>query len=646
MKNSWFTYGFLLLLAVALCSLAILQYRWVGSVSEAERKRVEETLDASTENFISDFNDVFSELTSIFRLQVASEVEEIAPVIEQSMAIWKSQAPSSELIEAIYFVRNIESENPEILKYHSTRVELETFTPNQQLQSWIDSTYSNASENSSLISLQTFPEFSDPTYMRIPVQILRMIQFQENDRNKNMEVRLNLDQSDDELLIAINDEYVKEVIIPEIARTYLSDSFEEQYRLTILKDGKTPFRYYQSEEDTEPGLPDVAKKLDRFNFSNIMMFTERERPETNFSLSDFSLSDSAKMEISFWETNSDIEVRDEDEEVAASVHLLTRRNRVTTSDSQSSTADGFRNQQTDTTFNTSIVGSIQPSGWMLWLTFKEGSLDAYIAKSRTRNLGISFGILFILGISSSLIVIFAQRSRDLAEQQMLFVAGVSHELRTPLSVIRSAAENLTQGVVQTEERKQKYAQLMLREGRRLSDMVDQIMEFSGIQTGKRVYSVAEVSVNALVDEAVEECTYLLEEKNLSLEQSRLHTSQTMEADREALFLSLVNLLQNAIKFSERNASIVLRVDDTELHGRNAIRFQVQDYGIGISQEEQKSIFKPFYRGKKAVENQTKGNGIGLSLVEKVVQAHGGKVMVKSEPTIGSTFSLIFPIKKL
>ncbi len=298
------------------------------------------------------------------------------------------------------------------------------------------------------------------------------------------------------------------------------------------------------------------------------------------------------------------------------------------------------NVQRDTTIRTSINSSLASLPWELWLSFKEGSLDAFVNKTRNRNLGISFGILSILGISVVIIVVFSQRSRELAEQQMLFVAGVSHELRTPITVIRSAAENLTQGFVQDEKRKQEYASLMLKEGRRLSDMVDQIMEFSGIQAGKRVYNFAEIEIDGLMNDLLTEYKPVLEDAGIQLEYSFTASTPFIYADRDAIYLSVSNLLSNAIKFSERGQKIRLGVAETTK--KEFLSINVTDEGIGIPAEEQRKVFKPFFRGRTPMENQVKGNGIGLSLVQKVVEAHHGEIRLKSEVGKGSTFIILIP----
>ena len=116
----------------------------------------------------------------------------------------------------------------------------------------------------------------------------------------------------------------------------------------------------------------------------------------------------------------------------------------------------------------------------------------------------------------------------------------------------------------------------------------------------------------------------------------------IRADENALVVAISNLIQNALKFVGNSQKIILRVDETSFKSGLALRIQVQDYGVGIPKEEQKDVFKSFYRTERSVKNQIKGNGIGLSLVERIATAHHGAVTLKSEEGNGSTFSILIP----
>ncbi len=275
--------------------------------------------------------------------------------------------------------------------------------------------------------------------------------------------------------------------------------------------------------------------------------------------------------------------------------------------------------------------------------FKETSLETFVNNTRMQNLTVSFGVLLLLGINVVLFVIFFLRSKELADQQMLFVAGISHELRSPINVIRSAAENLSDGIVKNDKRRLEYAQLMLKEGRRLSNMVDQIMEFSGIQSGKKEYQMAEIRISNLIEHIKKEAEPLLKGENIQIEYPiTVDTNKIVYADFEGLSIALMNIIHNAIKFSGDANLIKFCIHEVKYRGKEGTAFTIQDYGIGIPADEQKKIFKPFYRGSKPVDDHIKGNGIGLSLVHKIVSAHHGEVSVNSLVNEGSVFKVIIP----
>ncbi|MEQ9264486.1 MAG: HAMP domain-containing sensor histidine kinase [Balneolaceae bacterium] len=637
MQSKWLTYGFLSIMVTALVTLAILQYQWLGSVSEGEKERLEESLSASSENFVADFNQTFSDLGRSFKIQVSDREEDIAALLSQSYLNWnRVSGENSSIVKSIYFIKKTEDKEPAVFSFGSDPSLLNKIDPDEEIEEWLADHYKPDEEKHG-ISLRVRPDFDDPTFISVPLQILDVLTLTEQEFGQNVSVQLSVDQLDDIVLLKLDDEFIKDSFIPSVASTYFTESFADQYHLSIVNETKPDWVYYSTGDKADIPDPDVQVDLNEYNFESLFVFGAKS-PLENINVSDSS----RRIEMNFMEGISERQVIrgfSDSNNTSVRAHFFSE----TTNSVTAENTTGLRISK-DTTITTALNASIINPGWQFWLTFKDGSLDAFVNKTRIKNLGISFGILFILGISGALIVIFAQRSRQLADQQMLFVAGVSHELRTPLTVIRSAAENLSEGVIQTEERKQQYADLMLKEGRRLSDMVDQIMEFSGIQSGKRIYHFTEVNIESFVDSIKEECFPLLEEQSVTLDYSIQTRSKEVYADPEALFLSVTNLIQNAVKFKGDSSSILLKLDDVSLKGNAALRIQVQDYGIGIPESEQKDIFKPFFRGEKPVAEQVRGNGIGLSLVQKVAVAHKGEVSLKSMVGEGSVFSFVIPLK--
>jgi signal transduction histidine kinase len=236
------------------------------------------------------------------------------------------------------------------------------------------------------------------------------------------------------------------------------------------------------------------------------------------------------------------------------------------------------------------------------------------------------------------VLVTTGRARRLAAQQMEFVAGVSHELRTPLAVIRSAAENLADGVVEDEEKIRRYGELMRLEGRRLTEMVEQILEIAGIQSGQRGFALRPVPVEPLVRDIVSSCSSLIERAGVTVEIDVPATLPAVLGDEPALRRVFQNLVDNAIKYGASGGWIRIAA---HVAGGN-VMVSVADRGIGIEPAEQSRIFEPFYRAADVVAAQTQGAGLGLSLVQRIVAAHGGAVTVKSALRSGSEFIVQLP----
>ena len=218
------------------------------------------------------------------------------------------------------------------------------------------------------------------------------------------------------------------------------------------------------------------------------------------------------------------------------------------------------------------------------------------------------------------------------------MSSVSHEFRTPLAVIYSAGENLADGVAKEDAQVSRYGDLIKGEGRKLSGMVEQILDFAGANSGRKKYSFAETSVAEVVENALSECKPLIDEKNIALETNISDTLPHINGDKNALSQAVQNLIVNSVKYSNGNAWLRVSAEN----GGGTVKISVEDHGIGISKSDLRQIFQPFFRSKSVVDAQIHGNGLGLSLVRQTVEAHGGKVLATSEPGKGSKFTLELP----
>jgi signal transduction histidine kinase len=252
-------------------------------------------------------------------------------------------------------------------------------------------------------------------------------------------------------------------------------------------------------------------------------------------------------------------------------------------------------------------------------------------------------VLGLLSASLLLVLAAARRQQRLSRQQMEFVAAVSHELRTPLAVICSAGENLADGVIADGVQVRRYGSLIQTEGRRLGDMVERVMEFAGISSGTAVRARADVDISKVVAEAIEALGPDAADRGVTLRVHATGVGPVVTGDADALRSAVQNIVGNAVKYSPRGATVDV---STQMTGRAPPRAEVRvvDRGLGIDAGDLPHIFKPFYRGRRAVDAQVRGTGVGLSVVRHVVDAHDGTIAVESRAGEGTTIVVELPVR--
>jgi signal transduction histidine kinase len=251
---------------------------------------------------------------------------------------------------------------------------------------------------------------------------------------------------------------------------------------------------------------------------------------------------------------------------------------------------------------------------------------------------------WLAGVSIALIALalaFAvqghRRAKELARMQSDFIAHVSHQLKTPLSLLSAVLETIRLERVKSPQKLVRYHEIMREQTDRLSTLVERILEFSRTERRRRSYEFEHVDLGELVRETVEAFQHSLEPDGFDIQVVGSTPSPTVVADAAALEQTLVNLLDNAVRYSGESRTIRVRVSATAAVATIA----VSDHGVGIPAEEQPHIFNRFYRGSGATMNRH-GFGLGLAICAELVAAHGGRVLVESEPGRGSTFTIRLP----
>jgi signal transduction histidine kinase len=227
----------------------------------------------------------------------------------------------------------------------------------------------------------------------------------------------------------------------------------------------------------------------------------------------------------------------------------------------------------------------------------------------------------------------------LARLKSDFVSNVSHELRTPLSLIRLYAETLEMGRLTSPEKYQEYYRIIRKESERLTSLINNILDFSRIEAGRKEYDFRETDMCELVHNTLDSYRYQLEQSGFQFEE-KIDDVPPLRVDREAMARSLLNLVNNALKYSQDRKFIGVNL----YRDNGSVKLEVVDQGIGIPDHEQQKIFEKFYRVGDPLVHNTKGSGLGLSLVRHIVQAHGGQVSVDSQPGQGSKFTIALPVK--
>ncbi len=285
--------------------------------------------------------------------------------------------------------------------------------------------------------------------------------------------------------------------------------------------------------------------------------------------------------------------------------------------------------------------------WVLSVRHRAGSLEAVVNRARWRNLGISAAILGLMLAAMAFLLRASRRAQQLAQAQMDFVAGVSHELRTPLTVIRTAAYNLRGKIAANPGQVERYGALIQQESEKLGAIVEQVLRFASAESGQVIRERQPALVDELIDQSIAACRGSIEGARCELDKSVAPDLPPVLADPMALRHAIQNLINNAVKYGMEGSNW-LGVSAAKTGGPASpmVEIRVADRGPGIPADEQSRIFEPFFRGRRAVQDQIHGTGLGLNLVKKIVEAHGGAISVHSEPMKGTEFTIRIPAAQL
>lgn len=622
-KPGW-RIGFVVALLGLLATLATLQYRWLGQVSVGERERMRASLVTGADRFSQDFNREITRAFLVFQLSPQTPDRDLSLALAERYDLWRKSAPNPGLVKELYFVSFDANRRVEWKRFDVATRRLEGI----ELPADLAPVDQKLAES---VKVENLPEdvppvIVDPVQVGIPLLLAPAVLIQDDVTPGPVQIRTVINSA--YVAVRLDREVITGKILPDLAQKYFKGTAGLEYSLQVVNPGSPQDVVFTTATSAPAGaMPagDASVKLFDLQMDGLdnLQFTSARVPGPGGPGGAVFLSHSRRES-----TNGDrpAEIKNSPTTVAGKNVVV----RVFSKDVTTGVSLRKLNGDTD-------------RHWQLIARHRSGSLDTYITSTRRRSLGISFGVLLLLAASVGFVLVAARRSQRLAQRQLEFVSSVSHEFRTPLAVICSAGENLADGIVHSPEQVEKYGEMIRGEGRRLTDMVEQMLEFAGVQSGRKTYHRAEASVSELVDDALAASESLVSSSRMALERNVAPDLPPVMVDPLALRQSIQNLIGNAVKYGARGGWI--GVSAKLLSGaKPEIQIAVADRGRGITEDDQKHVFEPFYRGADVVAAQIHGNGLGLSLVQQVVEAHQGRVTVESKPGAGSVFTIHLPVR--
>ncbi len=642
-NKTYFPYAVVIGLSAILVVLAVLQYRWSNQVSEAESERMKASLRIATTQFRQDFSRELQTLAAALQPGPDTLSDADWDAYASQSADWLKNSTYPDLVSAVYLYR---PDKPFLRLNRKTKL-LEPVQP---------------------------PAALDPVFERIrqPRGMMRPLSWT-MDGNIPALFHGQYIYSDPEdhrppsapkltgfTIILLNKAFIETKFLPDLATRHFGGPEGFLYQVGVFTAGDADRPIYRSG-------PALGKQAIATADIAIDLLDVRPRPGDRQPPADANSAppppqDAARPEPppdSGREPQHDSQRRDARNgpppNWARGGFGGGRRQHRTNPDSpqpnrqppSANARNGFAFQERlRLSRRLGVAAPMQPivtdarSSWRLVVRHRAGSVDAAVAELRVKNLAVSFAILSLLGVSMALIVMTSQRAQRLARLQVEFVAGVSHELRTPLAVISSAADNLTDGIVESKPQVKLYGTLIRNEARRLEGMMEHILEFASGQK-RRTYDPKLLSVVELIDTALSFCSGAVQEAHFTVEKNVAPDLPPVLAEEHGLLQCLQNLISNAVKYGGEKRWIGI---DARLES-GSVLISVADRGMGIESADLPYIFDAFYRGRSATEAQIHGTGLGLSLAKSFAQAAGGNITVQSKPGEGTCFTLRLPAAK-
>jgi two-component system sensor histidine kinase SenX3 len=617
--------------------LGTLQYQWLGRISEAERERRRATLNAHATAFAQDFDRELTRAYLLFQFEAATDAEaNTAARVAARYDRWAATARFPRMVRDFHVVQLENSHAPTLRRFNPGTRFLEPAdwpAPMNQLRAQMEAARDVPTGPGSFVRTRAALLWEDIPALVVPMDLLILATIPHGSG-------LHVPGLMSYAVLTLDREYISREVFPALAQQHFSSAGDgADYQLAVLSGapGEPVFRNTEGFSPVRDAKVDASVDLFQVRAQEFTaMASEIRRFSTLVTAPDAGRGQGGSSVRTMRPTGrqaatvSQFMIRE-----GGPLSIIVQQNlgpQERAAIERSAAASGAAAALSGRTTVT------PPAKWRLLVQHRSGSLEAAVDTTRRRNLLVSSTILAILGASVGLLILSTRRAQHLARQQMEFVAAVSHELRTPLAVIRSAGDNLADGVVRDDAQIRRYGDLVRNEGRRLTEMVEQILEFAGIRSGQRGFALRPVAIRPVIEDIVDASSSLIESAGIQIEYDLPATLPPVLGDEPALRRVFQNLIGNAIKYGVDGRWIGVRA---VVRGRD-VAVAVADRGMGISQPDQARIFEPFYRAPAVIAAQIQGAGLGLSLVKRIVESHGGRISVRSEPGKGSEFTVMLP----
>ena len=655
-------------LVVLVTALGVLQYRWVGQVSERERDQLRQSLDRRAREFADDFDREISRAYQSFAPDYGftpANAERFAKQYEE----WQASAPFAGLLKNGYCAEatgdtyTLHRYNPATRQFEKTSwpdalvpVRTRLATLHERQPATVTGVGDVITMTPSPV-MPLVPAIVIPETRSMPVAAPRTVISQSGESTFNMKVTVTAGKN--YAVLELDKDFMATTMLAALADRHFPESDGNPYRVSVTSGASDVLlsRGLAQGQAIDPKSADAASSFFGLRLEMIRGFvaaptlvaagargnatwtTIRREPDTNTG---------GVIRMTPVPVPGVAVARERTPERAAAAARSGRPVTVNGAQRGAAPIQGERAysmiiEQNSTSLEARTAQVRVPATWTLRLQHSAGSLDAAVAQARRRNLFLSFGILSVLAASAMLVMVNARRSEKLAAQQMHFVATVSHELRTPLAVIRSAAQNLSAGVIHDAGQAKRYGDLIESEGRRLTDMVEQVLEYAGLSDAKRRPVSQPIDAASIARDVVTATQSLPEAAGIDIDVNVEADLPLIMADEDAIRRTLHNLIGNALKYGSDGRWVGVTLAKGHGADQGFVLLSVADRGRGISTGDLSHVFEPFYRGRYAIDQQIRGNGLGLSLVKHIVESIGGRVTVTSAPEQGATFTLHVPV---